>query len=390
VWERLASGYGETDMSDDEKSFRLRYVGTRFDGTRLPVDVLSDLPAFRDLLVAFAKDGWREINSQRQRVPKGFDKSLSFDLVAIEPGSAIPKLDWNRRTAQAHLPGFADEIEELVDGSFNHIVALVDGAGNDRFPRTLSSEHIRALNKLGAGLREGERIEFQSTHGTDGNVVYLDTVRRKKLITRVRETYEARFEGIGTLVGTKASDGKLGYIVVKTEEHGEIDIAVDLERVVDEFDGNLYADVQFDLLIELDNNDRYRSLIGVHDIGLIDAQIGVDLDRCRARLGEIRALTDGWHEGAGRKIGDVAISAAEKFLLKRPWLCAAYRIYPTERGGLLFEFESNGWDFSVEFGEDGSVDFYGIEVDGAGEMEPAHFGEVGDDFMREFDGRVGR
>lgn len=59
-------------MADEEKSFRLRYVGSRFDNARLPVDVLSDLPAFRDLLAAFAKDEWLSLNSDRQRVPKGF------------------------------------------------------------------------------------------------------------------------------------------------------------------------------------------------------------------------------------------------------------------------------------------------------------------------------
>jgi hypothetical protein len=375
-------------MSDEGKDFRLRYVGTRFDNARLPVDVLSDLPAFRDLLAAFAKDGWRALNSDRQRVPKGFDKGLSFDLLAIEPGSAVPRLNWNRHTAQTHLPGFADELEEIVDASFNEIVSLIDGAGHDRFPKSLPSEHVRALNKLGAGLRDDERIEFQGTHGTDGNVVYLDNYRRKKLITRVRETYQARFEGIGTLIGTRATEEE-GYISFKTAEHGEIEVVVDLERVK-EFDGNIYADVQFDLQIELDNNDRYRSVIEVHDVGLIDAQIGAELVRCRARLNDIRILPEGWHDGGGSAIGSAAVAAADKFLSKRPSLSGAYKIYPTEEGGVLFEFESNAWDLSVEFGANGSVEIYGIQLNGAGELEPVHFDEAGEDFMKEFDVRVGR
>lgn len=52
-----------------DTTFRLRYVGGRFNGTRLPVDVLTDLPAFRDLLVAFAKEEWRDLNAERKRVP---------------------------------------------------------------------------------------------------------------------------------------------------------------------------------------------------------------------------------------------------------------------------------------------------------------------------------
>ena len=42
-------------MTEGKKNFRLRYVGERLGGARLPVDVLPDLPAFRDLLVSFIK-----------------------------------------------------------------------------------------------------------------------------------------------------------------------------------------------------------------------------------------------------------------------------------------------------------------------------------------------
>jgi hypothetical protein len=105
------------EMSDST-TFKLRYVGVRFDGARLPVDVLLDLPAFRDLLVAFAKDGWRDLNADRKRVPKGFDKSISFDLVGIENGSAVPMLNWSRDAAQENLPGFADKLQEIVDHSY--------------------------------------------------------------------------------------------------------------------------------------------------------------------------------------------------------------------------------------------------------------------------------
>lgn len=65
-------------------------------------------------------------------------------------------------------------------------------------------------------------------------------------------------------------------------------------------------------------------------------------------------------------------------------MCGAYKIYPTEQGGILFEFESNGWDFSVELDNVGAVEMYGIQVEGGrGEMEPVTFDEVGDQFMME-------
>lgn len=379
-------------MDDESTKFQLKYVGTRFDGARLPVDVLSDLPAFRDLLAAFAKDEWRALNADRKRLPKGFDKSLAFDLVAVEDGSAVPVLDWNRATAQAQLPGFTDELQDVVEASFRDIVALIDGAGNNLFPQSLSSEHVRALNRLGAGLRDNERIEFPNTEGANGKVVFLDTYRRKNLITRVRETYQARFESTGIILGTIANPDTRygGHVEVQTTEHGIIKVPLDRERLRHEFDGNIDALVQFELQIELDNMDKYRNVIEVHDIVLIDAGLGADLERCRNRLANISKLADNWDNEGGAPVRLEAVAAAGSLLSKRPSLSRAYKIYPTEDGGVLFEFEANGWDYSIAFAPEGSAEMYGIQINGRGEMDPMRFEEIGEEFTKVFDERVGR
>jgi hypothetical protein len=372
-------------MSSGGRSFQLRYVGRRFDGARLPLEVLSDLPAFRDLLSAYAKESWRESHQGRKRLPKGFDGSISFDLVAIEEGSAMPRLDWSRETAQALLPGFDDELEELVDVSFMKIVGLIDAAGDNKFPVSLSSEHIRALNRLGSGLRPGERIEFLGSHGADGNVVYLDTKRRKSLITQVRETYQTRYDGLGKLRGVHAD----GYLQIETD-YGEIDVRVDPDRIEAEFDGNIGSTVQVSVKIELDDKDVYRSVVEVYDIDVIDEKISDDLMKCRARLNELREYKAGWLDGSGDAPSAAAIAAAEAFLVKRPFQAAAYKIFPTPAGGVVFELDVEGWDYSVEFPSDGSVEMYGIEVEGPDEIAPQKFGSVDDEFLAFFDRRVGK
>ncbi|MDQ8732408.1 hypothetical protein [Bradyrhizobium sp. LHD-71] len=371
------------------KSFKLRYEGARFNGTRLPVDVLTDLPAFRDLLVAYAKDEWRALHADRQRVPKGFDKSISLDLIAIEDGSAIPNLDWDRSTAQAALPGFVDQLESIVDSSFGQLVALIDGAGHGQFPKSLGSEHIRALNKLGSGLRNSERIEFVGTKGADGGVVYLDSVRRKALITRVRETYQSRIESVGTLRGTQIDDvGVGGHILVSTSTYKEIKIPLEADRVKDEFDGNIESEVQFDLQVEMDNNDQLRSIVEVFDVGLIDAEIGAHVQRCRTRIEEIGRLEPGWHDGSGDKIAPAALENAFRFLSRRPSLSRTYKVYPTLEGGITFEFEVEGWDLTVEFLGSGGVELYGVEIEGNREIAPTPFIDLSADFLNEFDNRV--
>ena len=111
----------------EPRSFLPRYVGARFDGHRLPLDVLADLSAFRDLLVYYVKAEWRVAHAERERLPKGFEKSIAFDLVGIKDGSAIPQLEWDRDTAQLLLPDLKDELEGLVDNRQNGSVTISTG-----------------------------------------------------------------------------------------------------------------------------------------------------------------------------------------------------------------------------------------------------------------------
>lgn len=375
----------------EDLDIQLRYVGARFEGAKLPLDVLGDLPAFRDLVVAYAKQIWRDLNTDRQRVPKGFEQSLIFDLTAIEDGSAIPKLSWDRAAAQRQLPGFASELEQIVSGAIIDVLGLVTDAANDTFPKALSAEHVRALNRFGSSLRDDERIEFVGSKDRNGNVVYLDSARRKKLITKVRETYVSRHEGTGSLVGVYASaDQPTGYVTVQTHSYGEIKLPVDCERARSEFDGNIGAKVQFEIEVELDNADAFRNVVELHALTLIDEQIAADLERCRSRLKELAGLVDGWDDEGSKAVDARARAAAEKFLLKRPYLSRRYRIYPTKLGGLLFEFIENGWDLSVEFSPAGSVEFFGFEEDGDGELLPMEFDSMCEEFIEKFDAQVGR
>jgi hypothetical protein len=374
-------------MSDEEKSYRLKYVGKRFDGMRLPVEVLSDLPAFRDLLAAYAKNQWIAINNPRKRVPRGFDKSISFDLVALEEGSAISKLEWNPYSIQPDLEGFSDELSDIVRGAFNSIAKLIDDAGQDIFPQSLSAEHVRALNKLGAGLQSTEKIEFLNTEGKDGKIVYLDSYRRKKLITCVRETYQTRFQGTGILMGVMTQPQQ-GFITVNTAIHGPINIQLDHERLVKEFDGYIETDVQFDLQIELDNSDKFRSVVDVYEVELIE--ISPDLKKCRDRIAYIQTLPQDWNGEDGAPAAASAIRTASFFLTEYAAICSQYHIYPTDSGGILIEFEWNEWDFSVEFSAAGKIEMYGIQIGGEQEeMQPKTFNSFNGAFKKEFDLRLG-
>lgn len=367
----------------EDKTFKLRYVGVRYTGARLPVNVLSDLPAFRDLLVSFAKDEWKERHPGRQRVPKGFDASLTLDLTQIEEGSARPNLVWSREVAQATLPGFEDELAEIVEASYSDIVELFEGvAAGDDVP-DLSAEKLRALDKFGASLRVDEQIELTPTDG--GNVVFLDVERRKRLLTSVRDTYSIRLTGVGTL----ASNSVYGHVIIRTER-GDISIPVDPQEIIDNFDGSLDQSVQYDVLVEVDRADHIRKVLDVFDVAVVDASIEAGMIRSYERLAEIGRLQKGWLDGLGAEIDNSALKSAEQFVNARVVLAAAMRIYPNEPAGVLIELEAGGWDMSLEFAPDGSVELYGIEIDSDDEFEPKTFDGVGEPLLAAFDAKVGR
>jgi len=368
------------------RSFLLRYVGARFEGHRLPLDVLPDLSAFRDLLVSYVKAEWRAAHSDRERLPKGFEKSIAFDLVRIKDGSAVPQLDWDRDTTQLLLPDFEDELELLVETSYSKVLRLIDSANSPVGAIDLTSENIRALNRFGSSLQPDERIEFLDSQGADGNVVYLDTVRRKRLITRGHDSYQKRFEDLGKLLGSEIDPlGIAGTITILTAEYGKIDVPVSPERVRDDFDGNIEADVQFRLMIELGSDDGFRGVVEVFDVDVIDAMVVANLAVCRERISSLLSLRDGWHDGSGNPPTPEAAATASRLLSRKPGMAASYRIFPTDSGGLLFEFVRSGWDYSFEIGPTGMLTILGTETAGDADLETDALDVDSDEFLRHLD-----
>ena len=369
----------------EPRSFLLRYVGARFEGHRLPLDVLPDLSAFRDLLVSYVKAEWRAAHAERERLPKGFEKSIAFDLVGIKDGSAVPQLEWDRDTAQLLLPDFKDELEMLVEESYAKVLHLIDGANGPVGAMDLTSENIRALNRFGSSLLPDEKIEFLNSVGADGNVVYLDIYRRKQLITRGRDSYQTRFEEIGKLLGSEIDPlGTVGTIAINTSEYGTINVPVSPERVRNDFDGYIEADVQFRLMIELGSDDTFRRVVEVYDVDVIDAKVVADLAVCRDRIASLVSLRDGWHDGSGKSPTDAAAATASRLLARKPGMAGSYRIFPTDIGGLLFEFSCRGWDYSIEIGPTGMVEIYGTGTAGDKEMDTEALDGSSEEFARQF------
>lgn len=154
---------------------------------------------------------------------------------------------------------------------------------------------------------------------------------------------------------------------------------VGADRVVKEFDGNLGGNVQFDMLLELDQNDKIRRVLNVFDVDLVDLDFTDGVTRSIQRLDEIKTLPEGWLDGGGKKLDGSAFQNARSFIGRWPLLTETFRIFPTPAGGVQFEFEYAGWDYTVEF-TNVSIEAFGVEISGQGELEPVSYMALEGDF----------
>lgn len=368
-------------MADETRIFKLHYFGARFANNRMPVDVLPDLPAFRELLLSFAKDEWRTRHPDRKKLPRNFDKEISLSLFDIADGSAIPQLEWCRSSPQISLFDDRDEIDEVVEAAYATVIAVFEGSDGEA--TSLDSEKLRALNRFGPGLKDDERIELTARDGS-GKVVYLDMHRRKQLITGARDTYRSRLEGTGELVGTTSPSDPNSKctIQVQTSKYGTISIPVDRLQLYEEFAGALNTEVQFELLVDLDCNDRLRSVVDVFDVTTIAGENGT-VANAKERLEELGQLGVGWHNGEGNAVGRAALARSLDFVVAARATGVAFRIFPTVSGGVLIDFAMRNWEYSVEFSPNGQPEMYGIAADGPEEMNPMAFNSV-DELVEEF------
>lgn len=341
-------------MTDQDDKLKLRFEGRRFEGARLPVGILSDIEAFRDLLVSFAKTCWLAENEGRQRVPRGFDAQLSLDLVTIEEGSAVPVLAPSFGDVQGVLPGFTAGPIALLRNAYLEVSEIFHKAANDTgYKPVLRRDQISALNRFGAGLRKDERIEILGVERLDGNVVYITPEIRRDLITRIRETYEKRYIGAGVLKTVSAD----GWLEVAIEDHGLIRLDVG-ERAFEEFNGFLLNEVNVEVTLELDADDRVRSVIDTHLVELteiISEDDRATLQRARLRFAEISEMESGWMDGEGERIASAAIEQAEAiFDIGRSWFAEA-GIFPTLEGGIQIEVSNADNDYTFTIAPSGEA-----------------------------------
>ncbi len=183
-------------MSDEIRDVTtITFSGPRFDDAGLELDVLSELLAYRKLLIETAKELWRGENRERQRLPKGFEDSIRLKFYSIEAGSAvvpIKRVVSHDESLLFEPPSRTDEIDEAAQLIDETIVALTeDRAVPDRMPKAA----LPLLAALGENLREGEAMRTRAVRSSKAAEFTCETrTRVERLLDAV---YEDRVEIVG-------------------------------------------------------------------------------------------------------------------------------------------------------------------------------------------------
>jgi hypothetical protein len=338
--------------------------GARFEGHSLPLTVLPDLTAYRDLVLEVARVLFFRDNPDRQRVPKGFEDDFELVLRGIREGSAVVPLERRPKPAPAQLtlvarpPDYFEKSRDIVNQTID---AINNGTPA---PAGFPLEAVRCFNNFGRTLRSDESIEILAP-GSGRGVTYNKKVRRRLVLLR-EGTYEDAVEITGRVVQYDTQRRTFGILVGEQSVTGTLEglsqaqMAIVRAAAVHTEELRVFATG----VGAYDAFDRLVRLVAIQDLSFAeDENLREKLDIGK-RLAALAELADGWLDGSGSPIPPQTLARLADLLkgaegdgLPRPYL------YPTPEGQVQAEWSFVGAEVSACFDlEANSVSCVGVHT----------------------------
>ena len=298
-------------------------------------------------------------------MPSGYAEWFDIGLTGVGDGSALPMLELS--VLEADQPDLMGDVSRynLMQEAEGRFAAVLEKASSQQ-DVVLSQQQIRNFNRFLTNLKPGERFQYspdpEPIKTNTANVIDLDAARRKRMLTSVKTTYEQRIQGKARLKSVD-ENGLLRFVDLNLREFpvsDETSIPSEYGRMI----GTYY---EYDLTVVRRHDDTVQSVITIHDLSPLEHP-SIDA------IDEMASLEPGWLDGHGQPIIEVVREQAKLFLQTTVPLPEIYATAPTEKGNVLLEFQSGGWDYGIEFLSDESFELFGVEIDGPAEMD-ASFGK---------------
>jgi hypothetical protein len=324
--------------------------GVRFEGHSIPLTVLPDLTAYRDLVLEVARALFFRENPERQRVPKGFEEGFDLVLRGIGEGSAVALLE-RRTSVPAQLPLLnprpADIFEQARDVVNLTIAAMRSGTPA---PAAFPLEAVRCFNNFGRTLRDDESIEIRGPGG-HAAVAYNKQIRKRLVLLR-EGTYEDAVEITGRVVQFDTQRRTFGLLVGEQSVTGSLDGLTPRQMGIVRTAAVHTEDLRVCAagVGAFDPLDRLVRLVSVKELSFAedeDLREALDIDK---RLATLAELGDGWLDGSGLAVAEHTLARLAALLkeaegqgLSRPYL------YPTPEGTVQAEWSFPDAEVSALF-----------------------------------------
>jgi hypothetical protein len=334
-------------MTDTPTPFQaLRYDGERFAKHTLPVDVLPDLLAYRDLIVEVAKELFR-LEHGRARVPKGFDEHLRLDLANIGEGSAIAQLENVSEVVDdesGNAPLYFSKARDLINDS-------ISAASENRpLPSEFPTHLLSYFNRFGRTLQPDESIEMRVGRATRA-VRYSGAVR-KNLVLRTARRVEVAIDLVGIVTECNGTD----YTFMLQQNSGapiRAPYQEAMERVlIQAFE---HRAEQWQVRVSgIGIYNHLDQLLKITDTTHVELAESPELLEMRSRLAGMAELAPGWFEsdsavpttGLILKATSLLVAIVEEHDLPVP------HIYPIPDGGIQAEWDTATHSVELRFSAD--------------------------------------
>ncbi len=324
------------------------FHGTRFEGGVIPLEILGDLAAMREMIVETAKWRYMQDHPQRQRLPAKFAEDVSLDLVGIDSGSAIPLIDLSAKNSGSNdvtglagmLPGVPGYFEEARDA----IIRAIATAGSDGdVLEHISQWPLRHFNRIGRHLSADESILFGRPGG--GHKGLLNRHSRQRLLDASRvinSEQEVTFRG--TIPEADQDRNSFEILLPNGRKvKGRIREGY-MDTILGVFNGFL-ANSKV-LIRGTVRYDRYELPTRFELIDEVTPLHPLDV---AARLDELRELKDGWLDGDGLAPDGGGLDwLADSFSKLYSSDAPLPRLYPMPEGGIQAEWVTGSYDASLE------------------------------------------
>lgn len=346
----------------------------------MPVEALTELVAYQQLVVGVAKEVYRSGHTERQRLPRGFADRLQLRLRAIDKGSVVPVLERIREPG-ALLPR-PDEFTRSRDLIEDAVAAIAAGDG---LPGDFPRQAVVLFNRFGQTLHADEAIELRKPAALSGPRYTREVQRRLVLVDR--RTFQAEVSDIGWV--TELDSTRMTCTI-------RLRSALSAQPVSAPVDDFTFDQVKAALEPNGEGPPVHVTGIGVYSTtghvlrldSIQDVSPVEDPERLEAldsRIAELAELKPGWLDGVGvpptpTALEKARITLTELLLLDVP----RPRVYPTLEGGVQAEWETGVSEISVTFEPDSSTFLLAVHRDSGEsiEVENGEIAEIAQFFQR--------